>query len=74
MSAEGGFRRKHDDLYKPGTGGHGRDFRRGELMQLNAALNDYIERRGILTPLEQSYRVAIQKKNAARAAQWRAKQ
>lgn len=70
-----GFSRKQAATFsQPGTGGHGRDFRRGELMQRNAALNDYIERRGLRTPLETENRERIQRANAARTAAWRAKQ
>ena len=33
---------------------------------MNAALNIYIQKRGLLTPLEQEHRVKMQRMNAAR--------
>ena len=73
MSESFNHRKQAHAHAQPGTGGHGRDFRRGELMELNMALDAFIERRGLRTPMENLIRAAIQKKNADRAAERRAR-
>jgi hypothetical protein len=73
MSESFNHRKQAHEHTQPGTGGHGRDFRRGEIMELDAALNAYIERRGLRTPNEDAQRLRIQQANTARTAAWRAK-
>lgn len=47
------------------TAGHGA-IPRGTMTCMNSALNDYIRRRGLLTPLEEQCRAASAERNRAR--------